>query len=251
MSYALAAPKIPSDYELQQNKELSKLNSDNPYLRSGDSSLLSQVVIAQLSDPSVAEELEATGLGNEFTIAPVANLGMGLVKITGTANTADIAVETARVLGKKFQETIKVVQEVNDADSSYLYSALPVQGPGPAEELYSSRLRSLIMVGIAGAVLLFGAVSIAQSISIRKVQRRAVDAAEQVAVAQVVHIQENLGGYQIDDAKSRYRPIVEPDSGQIFVTNLKPMQLDEHVVPRSKKVSGGSSISAKQSDEKS
>lgn len=171
MSYALAAPDVPSQFELQQNKDLAKLNSDNPYLRTGDSSLLSQVVIAKLSDPEIAESLEAEGLGADYTIAPIANLGMGLVQITASAGSDEAAVGTAQALGEKFKSTIKSVQEVNHADSSYLYSAIPVRGPGPAQELYSSRLRSLIMVGIAGAVLLFGVVSVAQSFSIRKDRR--------------------------------------------------------------------------------
>lgn len=179
-SYALAAPDVPSQFELEQNKDLAKLNSDNPYLRTGDSSLLSQVVIDKLSDPEIAEGLEAKGLGVDYTIAPIANLGMGLVQITATAGSEQAAVGTAQALGEKFKSTIKTVQEVNHADASYLYSAIPVRGPGPAQELYSSRLRSLIMVGIAGAVLLFGVVSVAQSFSLRKGRRppTATDVAE-------------------------------------------------------------------------
>lgn len=168
MSYALAAPDVPSEYQLEQNKELAKVNADNPYLRTGDSSLLSQVVISKLSDPEVAEGLEASGLGTEFTIAPVQNLGMGLVQITASAQSEESAVRTAQELGNQFTTTVESTQEVNNAYSSYLYTAIPVRGPGPAQELYSSRLRSLIMVGIAGAVLLFGVVSVAQSVSQRR-----------------------------------------------------------------------------------
>lgn len=168
MSYALAAPDVPSEYQLEQNKDLAKLNADNPYLRTGDSSLLSQVVISKLSDPEVAEGLEASGLGTEFTIAPVQNLGMGLVQITASAPSEEIAVRTAQELGNQFTSIVESTQEVNNADSTYLYTAIPVRGPGPAQELYSSRLRSLIMVGIAGAILLFGVVSVAQSLSLRR-----------------------------------------------------------------------------------
>lgn len=168
MSYALAAPDVPSEYQLEQNKDLAKLNADNPYLRTGDSSLLSQVVISKLSAQEVVDGLDAAGLGTEFTIAPVQNLGMGLVQITASASTEEIAVKTAQELGNKFTSTVKSTQEVNNADSTYLYTAIPVRGPGPAQELYSSRLRSLIMVGIAGAILLFAVVSVAQSLSLRR-----------------------------------------------------------------------------------
>jgi hypothetical protein len=148
------------------------LNANNPYLRSPDSSLLTQVVIAKLSDPAYVEELKASGFTTEFKIAPVASLGMGLVSISANADSEPQSESTARLIGERFGATLRDVQKVNGADDRYLYTPILVRGPGPAQELFSSRLRSVIMVGIAGAVLLFAAVSVAQSLSIRRQQRR-------------------------------------------------------------------------------
>lgn len=168
VSYALTAPDVPSSYALEHDAGLAKLNSDNPYLRSSDSSLLTQVVITKLSDPTYVDQLKEAGFGTDFKIAPVASLGMGLVTVSASSASPAEAVETAKLVGDQFTTTLKSVQRVNGADDRYLYSTILVRGPGPAKELFSSRLRSLIMVGIAGSVLLFGAVSVARSIRIRR-----------------------------------------------------------------------------------
>jgi hypothetical protein len=167
VSYALAAPDVPSGLALERDPALAKLNSDNPYLRSGDSSLLAQVVITKLSDPAYIDQLKAAGFGTEFKIAPVASLGMGLVIISATSTSEDAAVATAKLVGDQFTSTLNSVQTVRGADERYLYSPILVLGPGPAEELFSNRLRSLVMVGIAGSVLLFGSVSVARGRTLR------------------------------------------------------------------------------------
>lgn len=171
VSYALTAPDVPSNYELENNAEVAKLNSNNPYLRSSDSSLLAQVVITKLSDPVYVEQLKEAGFGSDFKIAPVASLGMGLVTVSASSESPAEAVETAKLVGEQFTSTLTSVQKINGADDRYLYTPILVRGPGPAKEMYSNRLRSLIMVAIAGSVLLFGAVSVARSIRLRA-QRR-------------------------------------------------------------------------------
>ncbi|ACL41858.1 lipopolysaccharide biosynthesis protein [Pseudarthrobacter chlorophenolicus A6] len=168
VSYALTAPDVPSNLELERDPDLAKLNSDNPYLRSNDSSLLAQVVITKLSDPAYVDQLKEAGLATDFKIAPVSSIGMGLVTVTATADSETEAVATAKLVGEQFTSTLYSVQKVNKADDRYLYSPILVRGPGPAKELFSSRLRSLIMVGIAGSVLLFGAVSLARAGTVRR-----------------------------------------------------------------------------------
>lgn len=173
ISYALTAPDLPSNFQLERNPDLAKINGDNPYLRSADSSLLSQVVIAKLSDPAYVDQLKQSGLGTDFKIAPVASLGMGLVTVSASADSKEAAVATAQNIGDAFTAKIREAQRVYGADDRYLYSPILVRGPGPAQELFSNRLRSLIMVGVAGAVLLFGTVSLTQSVVIRRQRHEA------------------------------------------------------------------------------
>ena len=175
ISFALTAPNVPSNLEIQRTPDLANLNSNNPYLRSNDSSLLTQVVIAKLSDPVFVDQLKSSGLGTDFKIAPLTGLGTGLVTVTATSSSEDKAVSTAKSVGEQFTSTLYSVQKVDGADDRYLYSPILVRGPGPATELFSSRLRSLIMIGIAGSVLLFGSVSVARA---RAVRPRRSDEAE-------------------------------------------------------------------------
>lgn len=183
ISFALTAPNLPSAAELERTPELAKINGDNPYLRSADSSLLTQVVIAKLSDPAYAAELKESGLEGDYKIAPVASLGMGLVTVSATADSKQVAVKTAQFIGDGFTAKLSEVQRIFGANDRYLYSPILVRGPGPAQELFSNRLRSLIMVGIAGAVLLFGTVSLAQSAAIRRQRLRTTAVPDQAAGA--------------------------------------------------------------------
>lgn len=180
VTYALTAPDVPSSFQLEHDAELAKLNANNPYLRSSDSSLLTQVVIAKLSDPAYVEKLKSSGFTTEFKIAPVASLGMGLVSISANAESESQSESTARLIGDQFSATLRDVQKVNGADDRYLFTPILVRGPGPAQELFSNRLRSAIMVGIAGAVVLFGAVSMAQSLVIRRQRRRLEQASKAI-----------------------------------------------------------------------
>lgn len=164
VSYALTPPSLPTQEERDRNPDLAKTNMDNPYLRS-DNSLLVQVVIAKMTDPGYVEGLRAQGLVTDFTIAPVASGSSGLISAIATSQSAEKSIEEATLLGKEFTRTLKEVQQVNGADVNYLYEPILVRGPGPAVEQYSSRLRSVIMVGVAGGLLLLTGVSIAQSIN--------------------------------------------------------------------------------------
>lgn len=177
VSYALTAPKVPTNLELERDPDLAKLNSDNPYLRSNDSSLLAQVVITKLTDPAYVDQLKEAGFSTDFKIAPVASLGMGLVTVNATSSSEAEAVATAKLVGEQFTSSLYSVQKVNAADDRYLYSPILVRGPGPAKELFSSRLRSVIMVGIAGSVLLFGSVSVARARTLRRQSRREAQSA--------------------------------------------------------------------------
>lgn len=179
ISYALTSPNVPSNIELERIPDLANLNANNPYLRSSDSSLLTQVVIAKLSDPAFTDQLKTSEPGTDFKINPLTGLGTGLVTVTATSSSETEAVGTAKQVGEQFTSTLYSVQKVNGADDRYLYSPILVRGPGPATELFSSRLRSLIMVGIAGSVLLFGAVSVARGRSVRR--GRTLEAGEKVA----------------------------------------------------------------------
>ncbi|GAP54959.1 Wzz/FepE/Etk N-terminal domain-containing protein [Arthrobacter sp. 92] len=173
MTYALITPKMPTAAEMEKNPQLANVNGDNPYLRSPDSTLLSQVLITKLGGQDTVQRLQQQGLGTEYTVSQASTFGSGmLLQISASGTSPQQAVETAMSLGKQLTTTLHDVQKINGADESYLYSALAVDGPGQAKEMFSSRLRTLIIVAVAGAVLVFGAVSIARSLELASARRR-------------------------------------------------------------------------------
>lgn len=175
MTYALITPKTPTTQELQASPKLAALNADNPYLRSPDRTLLAQVIITKLGSQDVAEQLQRQGLGTEYTVAQSSSSTSGmLLQLAASGTSPAQAVETAVALGQRLTSTLHDVQTINGADELYLFSALPVDGPGQAKEMFSSRLRTLIIVAVGGALLVFGAVSVARSVELSRARRRTV-----------------------------------------------------------------------------
>jgi len=161
-TYAIVNPKIPTAAELEKNPQLSNLNSDNPYLRSADSSLIAQVVGTRLSDDATGDALLRDGLSTDFTVQrPPASF---LIEISAVSSSKDKAVATVKALGARLESDLLAIQTVNGADERYLYTSLMIAAPDNATEQFSSRLRSLIVVLVAGVVLTFGAVSIARGL---------------------------------------------------------------------------------------
>ena len=79
MTYALITPKVPTAMELETSPQLAKVNGDNPYLRSPDNTLLSQVLITKLGAHETAEALQEQGLGTEYTVAQASTFGSGML----------------------------------------------------------------------------------------------------------------------------------------------------------------------------
>jgi hypothetical protein len=172
-SYAIVNPRLPSDRELLQDASLANLNRDNPFLRSSDQALISEVLIARLTTTAVAEGLQAKGLSTDYTVNKGINGNGFVVSITGSADSDDLAIKTVTALGNELESNLRDVQKVNNADDRFLFTALTVTPLGKATEQFSSRLRSVVMVVLGGAVLMFTAVSMARSAgSMRRNQHR-------------------------------------------------------------------------------
>lgn len=172
-TYAMINPDIPTQQDLLNNPELGKLNDKNPYLRSSDPSLIVQVLLTRLNDSSMADKLKEQGLSPEYTVSRgVGGINGFLVDITGIAETPEKSFATTRALGSTLEQYLYDGQKVNGADDAYLFSSIMVAPPDKATEQFSSRLRSLIAVFLAGVVLMFGAVSIAHSISVTRTRRQ-------------------------------------------------------------------------------
>lgn len=171
--YVLVTPKVPSSEQLAKDPALAALNSDNPYLRSADSSLITQVMATKLGSADTAEALATAGLSREYTVSLPSTSGVGqLIRIEASGESPEQAISGAETLGARLTAELRSAQKVNGADDQYLFTALQIDPPNKATEQFSSRLRSLIVVLIGGVILLFGAVSIARMVETTRVARR-------------------------------------------------------------------------------
>jgi hypothetical protein len=172
-TYAMINPDIPSEHDVLKNPQLGNLNPKNPYLRSSDPSLIVQVLLTKLNDSSTADLLTSQGLSDEYTVSRgVGGINGFLVDITGEGETPAKSIATTQALGHILQKYLYDAQKVNGADDAYLFSSLVVATPDKATEQFSSRLRALIVVFLAGVVMMFGAVSIARSMAANKDRRK-------------------------------------------------------------------------------
>lgn len=163
--YVLVAPKVPTASQLSKDPALAALNSDNPYLRSSDSSLIAQVMVTKLSSSDTVDSMVAAGLKPDYTVTLPATSGTGqLIRLEASGSSPASAISTAETLGDRLKSELRSVQKVNNADDLYLFTALQIDAPNKAVEQFSSRLRALIVVVIGGVILLFGAVSIARAV---------------------------------------------------------------------------------------
>jgi hypothetical protein len=171
-AFALANPKIPSDKEIEADPSLLDLNSDNPYLRSSDPNLVANVVITRLNAAETADRLGALGVTTEYTVSSGA-LGGGLVvSIVASGDTPAEATSAVDTLGTLLEEYLHEVQTINGADERYLFTSIVVsQASKPVEKL-SSRLRTVVVVGIAGTAVIFGAVSLGTWLSNRRARKQ-------------------------------------------------------------------------------
>jgi hypothetical protein len=177
-SYAIVNPRLPSDREILLDASLANLNGDNPFLRSSDQALISEVLIARLSSSPIADGLEAKGLSTDYSVSKGINGNGFVVSITGSGDSEELATGTAAALGDQLQSNLRDIQKVNDADDRFLFTALTVTPLGKATEQFSSRLRSVIMVVLGGSIMMFAAVSAARSAtSMRRNGRRKKKAA--------------------------------------------------------------------------
>ena len=174
-SYAVVTPTIPTDAQIKSDPALGTLYANNPFLRSLDPSLVAGVTMAQLNTPSTADVLKAKGLGTDFMIEPSVSSGF-ITVITGTGGTPAQSLATTKELGSMFTKALRQIQTVNGADARYLYTAIQASSPDRATEKISSRLRTVIIVAVAGVILIFGSVSLGSSLSARR--RRRTEAEE-------------------------------------------------------------------------
>lgn len=172
-SYAIINPNPPGKEDELLDPTLAKLNSDNPYLRSSDPTLIVQVVMTGLNSKNSVDLLESMRLSTDYSVTRYsAGNGSGFVlDIAGRGASPEESSAVTRALGNMLQKDLYEQQKVNGADDRYLFTSIVIAQSAKATEQFSSRLRSVIVVFLGGVVLTFVSISVARSIRSARTSR--------------------------------------------------------------------------------
>ena len=158
-SFAVIAPTLPSETDIAHNPRLGRLSNDNPYVRSSDPTLISDVLVTRMTAQDVPARLEKAGLSDEYTVGQSPTGAGFVIDLTGVASSPRVSRATTVRLGRMLVSELETMQKAHGANDRFLFTALTITPPAKAQERYSSRLRSVIMIALAGVVLTFAAVS--------------------------------------------------------------------------------------------
>jgi capsular polysaccharide biosynthesis protein len=165
-------PAAPTDTEIARDPSLGKLNTNNPYLRLPNPSVVTDVLAQRVSGEGVRRALRAKGADATYLIAPTNAIGSGLViEITGTGTSVQQASRTIDLVTERMTSELRGMQVVDGANDRFLIKALPVSPPTDPVRKVTSTVRSLIAVAVAAIVVLFGLVSVAEAIPPRRTKR--------------------------------------------------------------------------------
>ncbi len=165
--YVIANPDSPTEEEKARDSRLARLNDDNPYIRTSDPSLIVKVLSSKLTAANTQQAIDDAGFSTDYTVGQSAASPMTLT-ITGVGKTASAAIAARDWLIDRMQAELRDLQKVNNADDSFLFTALAVDIAPDAVEKLSSRLRSLILVIVAGGIVLVTGLSLASGVERRR-----------------------------------------------------------------------------------
>jgi capsular polysaccharide biosynthesis protein len=177
-------PPLPTDDQLKADPSLTKLNTNNPYLRLPNPSIVVDVLAQRVSADGVRNELIGQGADKDYTIASTDEIGSGLViQVVGTGRSSSGSTRTLNLVVTRMKAELHDMQTVDGASDRYLFQPLPVSPPTPPTRKVTGTMRSLIAVGAAGIVLLFAAISLAEAVAPRRRRRTPSVPARQLAPA--------------------------------------------------------------------
>jgi hypothetical protein len=166
-------PPPPTDTEIAHDPSLGRLDSDNPYTRFSDQTVLVQVLSSRLTSEEGRAALAKRGADPSYTAAPSAEFGSSapILQITGTGPTPAAAVKTAELVGTALTEELTRMQKVRGVSEKYRIKAQEVVAPHGATLKASGKLRMLVAVFGLGVVLMFLVVSVADALSTIRAER--------------------------------------------------------------------------------
>jgi hypothetical protein len=175
-SFILINPPAPPTVEdIARDPSLGRINADNPYTRFSDQSVMIEVLSSTMSSESAQRGLLKAGADPRYEVAPTSSFGYSspIVKVTAQGPTPEVAVASAKLVGKALTAELTRMQQAEGVDPGYWIKAQQVEFPARAQLKASGQLRMLVGVLVLGAVLLFVVVSVANALTSLRAERRA------------------------------------------------------------------------------
>ena len=173
-SYVLISPPAPpTAEEIAADPSLGRINSDNPFTRFTDQSVVLDLLASTLSNDSARRALAQQGADDRYEVAPSGEFGFSsqLLDITGVGSTPREAVRTAELVGAALTSELSRLQASRGVDAGYRIETQRVVAPTHAEQRVSGKLRTLVGVFALGAILLFVVVSAAEALTTMRAER--------------------------------------------------------------------------------
>jgi len=166
-------PPPPTPEEIARDPALGRINSDNPYTRFSDPSVLIEVLASALESTSAQRALLRAGADGPYAVARTSEFGYTspIMSITAQGSSPQAAIRTAKLVGDAVTRELDRMQESRGVAPRYLVRAQQVSAPDHAQLKASGQLRVLVGVLAFGAVLLFVLVSVADALTTLRMER--------------------------------------------------------------------------------
>lgn len=168
-------PAPPTADEIAKDPALGRLNTDNPYLRFGDQSVVVDLLARTVNSDAARQALVDAGADSRYAVAPSLQFGFTspIVQITGVGPSAEAAMKTATLVSKAVTDHLNKMQRVHGTDQAYRITPMQVDVPDRAKLRASGQLRMLVGVLGLGVIVLFVVVSVADAMDTWRRERSA------------------------------------------------------------------------------
>ena len=175
-SFVLINPPAPPTAEdIARDPALGRIDTDNPYTRFSDQSVVVEVMASSMTSPSAKRALTKAGADPRYTVAPDSEFGYSspVVRITAQGGSPQVATRSARLVTEAVTRQLARMQESEGVDAKYRIRAHQLDAPDRAELQASGQLRMLVGVLALGVVLLFVVVSAADALTTLRIEQAA------------------------------------------------------------------------------
>ena len=166
-------PPPPTETQIARDPALGRVNSDNPYMRYSDQTVLVQVLSSRLNSEEGRRSLAEQGANPNYTAesSPEFGLSAPILRISGTGTTPAAAVRTADLVGLAVTRQLDRMQASRGVDKRYRIKTEAVVAAHDATLKASGKLRALDAVFALGTILMFIVISVLDATSALRAER--------------------------------------------------------------------------------